>query len=148
MYFFDIGLVAYLTKYSSPETLANGATGGAIGENYIVSELLNIYHNHAKECLVWYYRDKEMREVDMIIESNGRLHPLEVKRSVNPDSDLIGTFEILDKSSVPRGNGALLCMRPELSAINSNNHPNPDDLNALLFCENSTTVFIICSYLI
>ena len=54
----------------------------------------------------------------MVIENNGQLHPLEIKRSVNSGSELIGTFSILDKGSVPRGKGALICMRPELSAIN------------------------------
>lgn len=125
MYFFDTGLVAYLTKYSSPKILENGAINGSILENYVVSELLKTYHNQAKECLIWYYRDKEMNEVDMIIESDGMLHPLEIKRSVSPGSELIGTFEILDKGSVPRGKGALLCMRPELSAINSDNYIIP-----------------------
>lgn len=125
MYFFDTGLVAYLTRYSSPEILANGALNGAILENYVVSEVLKTYHNQAKECLLWYYRDKEMHEVDMVIESDGLLHPLEVKRSVNPNCELIGTFEILDKGTVPRGKGAFLCMRPELSAINSDNYIIP-----------------------
>ena len=125
MYFFDTGLVAYLTKYSSPEILENGAINGAILENYVVSELLKTYHNQAKECLIWYYRDKEMHEVDMIIESDGMLHPVEIKRSVSPGSELIGTFGILDKGSVPRGKGAILCMRPELSAIDSENYIVP-----------------------
>ena len=56
-----------------------------------------------------------------MLESDGRLHPLEVKRSVNPGSELIGAFSVLDKGSVPRGTGAVLCMRPELSAINGEN---------------------------
>lgn len=125
MYFFDTGLVSYLTKYSSPDILANGALNGAILENYVVAELLKTYQNSAKECLLWYYRDKEMHEIDMIIESDGMLHPLEVKRSVNPGKELIGAFDILDKGSVPKGKGALLCMRPELSAVNSNNYIIP-----------------------
>ena len=103
LYFFDTGLVAYLTKYSSPDILANGALNGAILENYVVSEVLKTYQNDAKECLLWYYRDKEMHEIDMIIESDGMLHPLEVKRSVNPGSKLIGAFDILNKGSVPKG---------------------------------------------
>ena len=121
MYFFDTGLVAYLTRYSSPEILANGAINGAILENYVVSELLKSYHNDAKECLLWYYRDSNSNEIDMVIESDGMLHPLEIKRSVNPSSELIGAFDHLNKASVPRGNGAILCMRPKLSAINSEN---------------------------
>ena len=125
LYFFDTGLVAWLTKYSSPEILANGAINGAILENYVVSELLKTYQNNAKECLLWYYRDKEMHEIDMIIESDGMLHPLEVKRSVNPGNELIGAFDILNKGSVPKGKGALLCMRPSLSAINNDNYIVP-----------------------
>ena len=103
LYFFDTGLVAYLTKYSSPDILANGALNGAILENYVVSEVLKTYQNDAKECLLWYYRDKEMHEIDMIIESDGMLHPLEVKRSVNPGSKLIGAFDILNKGTVQKG---------------------------------------------
>ena len=121
MYFFDTGLVAYLTKYSSPDILLNGAINGAILENYVVSEIIKTYHNDAKECLMWYYRDKNNNEIDMVIENNGMLHPLEIKRSVNPPSELVRAFNILDKSSVPKGKGAILCMRPELSAINSDN---------------------------
>lgn len=121
LYFFDTGLVAYLTRYSSPEILQNGAINGALLENYVVSEILKSYQNNAQDCLLWYYRDKSSNEIDMVIESDGQLHPLEIKRSVNPGSELVGAFSILDKGSVPRGTGAVLCMRPELSAINSQN---------------------------
>ncbi len=121
MYFFDTGLVAYLTRYSSAEILANGAINGAILENYVVSELLKTYHNNAKECLLWYYRDKSNNEIDMVIESDGQLHPLEIKRSANPGSELVGAFDLLTKATLPRGKGAVLCMRPTLSAIDSDN---------------------------
>ena len=125
MYFFDTGLVAYLTRYSSPEILANGAINGAILENFVVSELLKCYHNNAWECVLWYYRDSNANEIDMVIESDDMLHPLEMKRSVNPGSELIGAFNHLDKASVPRSDGAILCMRPKLSAINSENYIVP-----------------------
>ena len=121
LYFFDTGLAAYLTKYTTPEILANGAISGALLENYVVSEIRKTYFNDAKDCLFWYYRDKSSNEIDMVIESDGLLHPLEIKRSVNPGSELISAFEVLDKGSVPRGKGAILCMRPELSAINADN---------------------------
>ena len=125
LYFFDTGLVAYLTRYSSPEILQNGAINGAILENYVVSEILKSYHNDAQDCLLWYYRDKNSHEIDMVMESDGQLHPLEIKKSVNPGSELLGAFSILDKGSVPRGKGAILCMRPELSAINADNYIVP-----------------------
>lgn len=119
MYFFDTGLVAYLTRYSSPEILANGAINGAILENYVVAEIRKTYMNNGKDLLLWYYRDKENNEIDLVIESDGQLHPLEVKRSVNPGNELIRAFRILDQGSVPRGTGAILCMRPDLSAIDA-----------------------------
>lgn len=125
MYFFDTGLIAYLTKYSSPEILENGALNGAILENYVVAEIIKTYHNQGKECLLWYYRDKEMREIDLIMESDGQLHPLEIKRSVNPGKELVGAFEVLDKGRVPRGKGTVLCMRPALSAIDRDNYIVP-----------------------
>lgn len=121
LYFFDTGLVAYLTKYSSPEILANGALAGHILENYVVMEIIKSYKNAAKECLFWYYRDKDNKEVDMILESDGMLHPIEVKRSVNPGTELVGAFSVLDKATTLRGSGAIICMKPELSAVDSNN---------------------------
>lgn len=125
MYFFDTGLVVYLTRYTSPEILQNGAMNGAILENYVVSEIMKTYYNAAQDCLLWYYRDKSSNEIDLVMESDGRLNPLEIKRSVNPGNELIRTFSILDKGSVPRGKGALICMRPELSAINADNYIVP-----------------------
>ena len=120
LYFFDTGLVAYLTKYSSPEILANGALAGHILENYVVTEIIKSYKNAAKDCLFWYYRDKDNKEIDMILESDGELHPIEIKRSVNPGTEIAGAFKVLDKATVPRGTGAIICMREELSAIDSN----------------------------
>ena len=76
MYFFDTGLVAYLTKYSSPEILMNGAINGAILENYTVAEIRKTWLNSAKECLMHYYRDKDTNEIDMVVEADGELHPL------------------------------------------------------------------------
>jgi len=125
MYFFDTGLVSYLTKYSSPEILMNGAINGAILENYIITEILKTYHNNAKTCILHYYRDKDSNEVDIIIESDGKLHPIEIKKSSNPPSEIISAFKILDSSSVPRGNGAVICLRNDLIAINRENYIVP-----------------------
>ena len=120
MYFFDTGLVAYLTKYSSPEILQNGAINGAILENYTVAEIRKAWMNNAKECLLHYYRDKDTNEIDLVIESDGELHPLEIKKSSNPGTELASAFKVLDKGAVPRGSGAILCLRETLSAIDRN----------------------------
>ena len=120
MYFFDTGLVAYLTRYSSPEILMNGAINGAILENYTVAEIRKTWLNSAKECLLHYYRDKDTNEIDLVIESDGELHPLEIKKSTNPGTELASAFRLLDKGSVPRGTGAILCLRDTLSVIDRN----------------------------
>ena len=125
MYFFDTGLVAYLTRYSSPEILANGAINGAILENYVVSEIIKTYHNDTKECLMWYYRDTNSNEIDLVIESDGVLHPIEIKRTANPGTELIRPFKLLDKASVPKGKGAIICMREKLSAVDIDNYIVP-----------------------
>ena len=117
LYFFDTGLVAYLTRYSSPEILMNGAINGAILENYVIAEIRKTYHNSAKDCLMHYYRDRDAREIDLVIESDGLLHPLEIKKSANPGTELTDVFKLLDRGTVPRGAGAVLCLRETLSAI-------------------------------
>ena len=65
LYFFDTGLVAYLTRYTTPEIMENGAINGAVLENYVVSEIRKTYLNEAEECLMWYYRDKDNNEIDL-----------------------------------------------------------------------------------
>ena len=117
MYFFDTGLVAYLTRYSSPEILMNGAINGAILENYAVSEIRKTWLNNARDCLLHYYRDKDAHEIDLVMEGDGELHPLEIRKSTNPGSELASTFRVLDRGAVPRGTGAILCLRETLSAI-------------------------------
>lgn len=119
LYFFDTGLVAYLTRYSSPEILMNGAINGAILENYTVAEIRKTWHNSARECLLHYYRDKDTNEIDLVMEADGKLHPMEIKKSTNPGAELASAFKVLDKGSMPRGTGAILCLREELSAIDS-----------------------------
>lgn len=117
LYFFDTGLVAYLARYSTPETLQNGALSGEILENYVVNELRKGFQNTAIDCPMWYYRDMDAREVDMVLEANGKLHPLEVKKSVNPSGRATSAFRLLDKASVPRGEGVVVCMKPEVTPV-------------------------------
>jgi predicted AAA+ superfamily ATPase len=125
MYFFDTGLVAYLTKYSSPAILANGAINGAILENYVVAEIRKSYINAGRDCLMYYYRDRDGKEIDVIIEADDELHPLEIKKSTRPGGELTNIFKALDGSSLPRGVGAILCLREELSAVDRQNYIVP-----------------------
>ncbi len=125
LYFYDTGLVCYLTKWSSPETLESGAMNGAILENYVVAEIRKTYLNCGKEPFMYYYRDKDAKEIDIVLEHDGVLNPIEIKKSSNPGSELTGVFHLLDHASTPRSKGAILCMKPELSAIDRDNYIIP-----------------------
>ena len=125
LYFFDTGLVAYLTKYSSSEILLNGAINGAILENYTISEIRKSYINAGMDCLMYYYRARDSKEIDVVIEADGKLHPLEIKKSTRSGTELASTFKVLDAASVPRGAGAILCLREGLSAVDRQNYIIP-----------------------
>ena len=120
-YFYDTGLVAYLTKWSSPETLENGAMNGAILENYVVSEIRKSYLNSGKEPFMYYYRDKDAREIDIILEHDGELNPIEIKKSANPAPEILRNFSVLEKTGLKRGKAAVICMKMELSAFDQEN---------------------------
>jgi predicted AAA+ superfamily ATPase len=120
MYFFDTGLVAYLTRYSSPEILMNGAINGAILENYVVAEIYKSYSNKGLEAICHYYRDKDSKEIDLVMEGDGELHPMEIKKTAAPKAELANAFKLLDKANAARGNGAVICTKKELSAVDRN----------------------------
>lgn len=118
MYFFDTGLVCYLTKYSSPEILLSSSINGAILENYIVAEIKKSYMNCGKEAYMYYFRDKQQHEIDLILETNGKLHPIEIKKSSNPNLSMIKNFDIIKKPEITVGQGAIICMKDNLTALN------------------------------
>ena len=98
LYFYDCGLVCYLTRWSEAETLITGSMSGAILENFAVSEIIKSYTNVGREAFVYYYRDKDSKEIDLIIEGNGKLFPIEIKKTATPDERLTRVFGVIDKS--------------------------------------------------
>ena len=125
LYFYDTGLVCYLTKWSNAETLLSGAMNGAILENYVVAEIMKTYLNSGKEPFMYYYRDKDAREIDIVLEHDGVLNPIEIKKTSNPGTELTKVFDLLDNASTPRSKGAVICMKPEFSAIDRENYIVP-----------------------
>ena len=121
LYFYDTGLVAHLVKWSSSETLMNGAMSGAILESFTVSEIIKSYHNCGVEPYIYYYRDKDAKEIDVIMENDGKLYPIEIKKTVSPSPQLIKAFNVIDRTPFIRGTGAVLCLSDKLSAFNSDN---------------------------
>lgn len=118
LYFYDTGLACYLTKWSDADTLMNGAMSGAILENFAVSEIIKSYYNTGNEPFVYYYRDKDAKEIDLMIESNGTLFPIEIKKTASPDIRLTKVFDVIEKSSLQQGTGVILCTAERLSAFN------------------------------
>lgn len=125
LYFYDTGLVCYLTKWSSAEVLEYGAMNGAILENYVVSEIAKTYLNTGRETFLYYYRDKDAKEIDIVLEQDGVLNPIEIKKTSNPGTELTKVFSLLDKASVPRGKGAIVCMKPKVGIIDRDNYIVP-----------------------
>ncbi len=121
LYFYDTGLVCYLTKWSSPETAMNGAMNGALLENYTVSEIQKSYQNIGKEPYLYYYRDKDAKEIDLLMEGDGQLHPLEIKKTATPEKKMISNFSVIEKSPLERGTGAVLCLSEKLGAFDKEN---------------------------
>lgn len=121
LYFYDSGIVCYLTRWSSPETAMEGAMSGALLENYTVAEIIKTYQNAGQEPFLSYYRDKDAREIDLILERDGKLFPIEIKKMASPPKKLTKVFDLIDKSPLQRGTGAILCMADQLGAFDQNN---------------------------
>ena len=121
LYFYDTGLVCYLTKWSSPETTAIGAMNGALLENFTISEIVKNYQNAGREPYLYFYRDRDAKEIDAILERDGKLCPLEIKKTASPDTRITRVFSIIDKSPLEKGTGAILCLANEFGAIDRNN---------------------------
>lgn len=117
LYFADTGLAAWLGRWSSPGTLEAGALSGQIFENYVIAELRKSISNAGDNALLWFYRDKDAKEVDAVIERDGALHPIEVKKSANPQKKDVKAFPVLERSTLEVGEGMLVCMAQALGAI-------------------------------
>jgi len=121
LYFYDTGLAVFLTKWDSPQTLMNGAMNGAILENYCISEIAKGYENAGKEPSLYFYRDKDTKEIDLLLERGGALEPIEIKKTASPSKSMISSFTALEKPPLNRGTGAIICLAEHLGAFDKNN---------------------------
>jgi hypothetical protein len=121
LYFYDTGLVCYLTRWSSPEVAEIGAMSGALLENYAVSEIMKSYQNAGREPFIYFYRDRDAKEIDVILERDGQLHPLEIKKASLPEKRITRVFGVIDRGPLQRGTGAVLCMADHFSAFDRDN---------------------------
>lgn len=128
IYFRDTGLACYLTRWISADALKNSAVAGNMFETFIVSEILKSYSNEGKDYRfhIFYYRGKDRRhtgenEIDLIIEENGILYPIEIKMSGNPKANMANTNQVLDKiPDKKRGMGIILCLIDKKTYLREN----------------------------
>ena len=111
IYFTDTGLACFLCRWSSPESLMNGAMAGNIFETYVLGEILKSYYNAGKKPPLYFFRDKNCAEVDFLIYENNTLYPLEVKKNSNPTKDDARHFKTLSHTfpSSEIGDGGIIC---------------------------------------
>lgn len=118
IYFLDTGLAAYLTKWNTSEVMQNGAMAGAFFETFVIAEVIKSYLNKGKDIPLFFYRDKDMNEIDLLILQNKTLHPIEIKKHADPGKKDISAFRILDKiTGIKRGQGGVVCMYDSLITL-------------------------------
>ena len=112
VYFLDTGLAAYLTRWLTDETLRTGAQAGAFFESFVIAEIIKSYYNAGiLEPPLYFYRDKELNEIDLLIYEKGYLHPIEIKKYADPHKSDIAAFSMLDKiPDIKRSPGGIVCM--------------------------------------
>ncbi len=119
MYFLDTGLAAYLTGWTSPSTLQNGAASGAFFETFVISEIVKSYYNAGKPLNVFYYRDVDQKEIDLLIVEDNTIYPIEIKKNKNP-SEVGKNLSALNKFKMNIAPMIVLCMSDELIPFNRN----------------------------
>lgn len=129
IYFMDTGLACYLSMWNNPRSLEVSAMAGPMFETYVVSELIKSYEYAGRRAnySLYYYRDTLQREIDVLIWENGMLYPVEIKKSTNPGEKAVRNFNVLDKSGLIKGHGAVICLIPELLPLNREVYMIPVD---------------------
>ena len=127
LYFMDTGLACYLTGYNDSKILEKSSFSGAIFETYIVSEIIKSYTNNAIDPRkhLYYYRDNNQKEIDLVIVSNNYVYPVEIKKSSNPSIEAIKNFDVTSKFNMEIKNGIVLCLCKDIIALNENNYLVP-----------------------
>lgn len=123
--FMDTGLCAYLCKWESAENLMIGAQSGRFLETWVISEIIKNSKNVGGKSDIYYYRDKDGIEVDLILYKNDTLYPIEIKKSAKPDKNMIKNFKILSKTNKKIGIGGVICLYPDILPLNENNYSIP-----------------------
>lgn len=110
LYFMDTGLAAYLTRWSNPDVMQSGAMAGVFFETYVISEIIKSFSNNGEEPPIYFYRDKDKYEIDLLIEQNNILYPIEIKKTATPSSDDAKNFFITNRiKNIKIAQGIIIC---------------------------------------
>ena len=123
LYFMDTGLACYLSLWNNPKALELSAMAGAMFENYVISEIIKGYVNHGIDVRsrLFYYRDNNGREIDLMILDNGTLYPIEIKKSADPGKNALKNFSVLNSLPEVIGEGTIICMTPMVIPLDHRN---------------------------
>lgn len=116
LYFLDTGLCSYLCGITSGKMAMEGPMSGALLETYAVSEILKSYWHNGKRANLSFYRDTSQKEIDLIIEENGKAYPVEIKQTGSPTSSMAVNFSLIEANV--RGSGAILCLSDKFIPMN------------------------------
>ena len=117
MYFMDTGLAAWLTRWPDALTLANGAMSGAFFETYVVTEIAKSFLNAGHQPSLYYYRDMDQKEIDLVIVREGKIWPVEIKKSTSPNHP-DKNFKTLERFGMEVAPGIVLCLSDQLVPLN------------------------------
>lgn len=120
VYFYDTGLIAYLLNFEDANDMKNYNQLGSIFENYVISEIAKTYINVGKKPKLYYYRDIDNNEIDLILEHKNTLHPIEIKLNSNPSNKLEKNFKVLNKPNINLGKACVICNSDKISSISEN----------------------------
>ncbi|HIS38683.1 MAG TPA: ATP-binding protein [Candidatus Onthousia faecavium] len=123
--FMDTGLSAYLSGYTSARELQLSSNSGHYLETFIVSEIIKAYNARGITPNLYYYRDKEKNEIDLIFYKNNKLYPLEIKKTAIPKKEMIKNFSKLDKTKKEIGTGGIICFYDILTKLDESNYIIP-----------------------
>lgn len=113
LYFLDTGLCSYLTGWPNANTLELSSMSGAMLETYVISEIIKNHLNNGKEPRLFFYRDKDQNEIDLLLEANGKIYPLEIKKTATPGNINIKHLQMISKLEIPLGTSGVLCLRED-----------------------------------
>ena len=136
LHFFDTGLCAYLGRWPNAESIENGPLNGRFYETYVVSEILKSFNNVGynpelmNEKQIYFYRDRDNKEVDLIIETIDGIYPIEIKKGVNPSSP-DKNFSVLNKFGKKVFPGIIIDSKDKIFKINDNAYEIPIELIGL-----------------